>query len=205
MMLEFILKGILISSSMIIAIGSQNVFVLKQGLLKTHIFSIVLICSLGDLFLMSIGILGFGEFINKSPFFTQVMTILGAIFLIYYGSYAFFNAYKGQNALVLDNNSSQNNYKKVILTTLAMIFLNPHVYLDTVVIMGSISATFTFDQKIYFLIGTVFASFMWFFALGYGSRFLIPLFRKQFTWRVLDIFIGIVMYGIAINLILYIN
>jgi len=202
-MIEFVLKGVLISSSMIIAIGSQNVFVLKQGLLKKHILSVVLICFLGDLSLMTIGILGVGEFVSKSILFTQVMSILGALFIIYYGSSAFYNAYKGQDALKINKINENNNYKKIIIGTLAMTFLNPHVYLDTVVIIGSISAPFTYDQKIYFLIGTVFASFVWFFALGYGARFLIPLFAKPITWKLLDIFIGVVMYSIAINLIIF--
>lgn len=204
-MISEILRGALISASLIIAIGAQNLFVLKQGLLRNHIFYVSGICFICDFVLMSIGILGVGTFISNNPFITNILAILGALFLIWYGFKAFKSAIKGTSSMQVQSQDSNNNsLVKVILATLAITLLNPHVYLDTVVIVGSIAGTLNSEQKMAFLIGAVCVSFIWFFSIGYGARLLTPLFKQKRMWVVLDCLVGLVMFYIAYRLILYV-
>ncbi|AHN25272.1 Transporter, LysE family [Gilliamella apicola] len=204
-MISEILRGALISASLIIAIGAQNLFVLKQGLLRNHIFYVSGICFICDFVLMSIGILGVGTFISNNPFITNILAILGALFLIWYGFKAFKSAIKGTSSMQVQSQDSNNNsLVKVILATLAITLLNPHVYLDTVVIVGGIAGTLNSEQKMAFLIGAVCVSFIWFFSIGYGARLLTPLFKQKKMWVVLDCLVGLVMFYIAYRLILYV-
>ena len=204
-MISEILRGALISASLIIAIGAQNLFVLKQGLLRNHIFYVSGICFICDFVLMSIGILGVGTFISTNPLITNVLAILGALFLIWYGFKAFKSAIKGTSSMqVQSQDSNDSNLVKVILATLAITLLNPHVYLDTVVIVGGIAGTLSSEQKIVFLIGAVCVSFIWFFSIGYGARLLTPLFKQKRMWVILDCLVGLVMFYIAYRLILYV-
>ena len=204
-MISEILRGALISASLIIAIGAQNLFVLKQGLLRNHIFYVSGICFICDFVLMSIGILGVGTFISTNPLITNILAILGALFLLWYGFKAFKSAIKGTSSMqVQSQNSNDNSLVKVILATLAITLLNPHVYLDTVVIVGGIAGTLSSEQKIAFLIGAVCVSFIWFFSIGYGARLLTPLFKQKRMWMVLDCLVGLVMFYIAYRLILYV-
>jgi L-lysine exporter family protein LysE/ArgO len=204
MLLE-ILRGAFISASLIIAIGAQNLFVLKQGLLKNHIFYVSAICFICDFALMSIGIFGVGTFIRSNSLITNILAISGAIFLIWYGFCAFKSAIKGTSSMQIESQSlNNNNLLKVVLATLAVTLLNPHVYLDTVVIVGGIAGTLTNEQKFAFLVGAVSVSFIWFFSLGYGAKLLIPLFRKKRMWVILDWIIGAVMFYIAYCLVMYV-
>lgn len=204
-MISEILRGALISASLIIAIGAQNLFVLKQGLLRNHIFYVSGICFICDFVLMSIGILGVGTFISTNPLITNILAILGALFLLWYGFKAFKSAIKGTSSMqVQSQNSNDNSLVKVILATLAITLLNPHVYLDTVVIVGGIAGTLSNEQKIAFLIGAVCVSFIWFFSIGYGARLLTPLFKQKRMWVILDCLVGLVMFYIAYRLILYV-
>ena len=204
-MISEILRGALISASLIIAIGAQNLFVLKQGLLRNHIFYVSGICFICDFVLMSIGILGVGTFISNNPFITNILAILGALFLIWYGFKAFKSAIKGTSSMQVQSQDSNNNsLVKVILATLAITLLNPHVYLDTVVIVGGIAGTLNSEQKMAFLTGAVCVSFIWFFSIGYGARLLTPLFKQKRMWVVLDCLVGLVMFYIAYRLILYV-
>lgn len=204
-MISEILRGALISASLIIAIGAQNLFVLKQGLLRNHIFYVSGICFICDFVLMSIGILGVGTFISNNPFITNILAILGALFLIWYGFKAFKSAIKGTSSMQVQSQDSNNNsLVKVILATLAITLLNPHVYLDTVVIVGGIAGTLNSEQKMAFLTGAVCVSFIWFFSIGYGARLLTPLFKQKKMWVVLDCLVGLVMFYIAYRLILYV-
>lgn len=203
-MLEFFIKGALVSGGLIVAIGSQNAFVLRQGLLKKNIFYICLLCFSCDVILMGIGVLGLGSYLSASPVLTNILAIGGALFLLYYAYNAFISSYKGISSLDLSNVNTANKEKqllKVLLSTLAVTLLNPQVYFDTIVMVGGVAGTFSYDQKIYFLIGALVSSFVWFFSLGYGSRILIPLFTKPLTWRIFDFFIGCIMLFIAISLI----
>ena len=204
-MISEILRGALISASLIIAIGAQNLFVLKQGLLRNHIFYVSGICFICDFVLMSIGILGVGTFISNNPFITNILAILGALFLIWYGFKAFKSAIKGTSSMQVQSQDSNNNsLVKVILATLAITLLNPHVYLDTVVIVGGIAGTLNSEQKMAFLIGAVCVSFIWFFSIGYGARLLTPLFKQKRMWVILDCLVGLVMFYIAYRLIMYV-
>ncbi|MWP62561.1 LysE/ArgO family amino acid transporter [Gilliamella sp. Pas-s25] len=204
-MLSEILRGALISASLIIAIGAQNLFVLKQGLLKNHIFCVSAICFICDFALMSVGIFGVGTFIGSNPLITNILAILGAVFLVWYGFCAFKSAIKGTSSMQIESQvPNNNNLLKVVLATLAITLLNPHVYLDTVVIVGGIAGTLTSEQKLAFLIGAVCVSFIWFFSIGYGARLLTPLFRQKRMWIILDCIVGTVMFYIAYRLIIYV-
>lgn len=199
--MEMILKGALISGSLIMAIGGQNAFVLKQGLLKRHIFWVSLTCFVCDFALMSIGVFGLGSIISTNLYASSILAIIGALFLIWYGLRAFLSAVRASSFLDAQSTKEQmGTISSVVSATLAITLLNPHVYLDTVVVVGGIAGTLSFDQKIFFLIGALFASGVWFFALGYGARLLLPLFRKAKTWQILDFMIAIVMWWIAYEL-----
>lgn len=204
-MFSEIISGAMISGSLIIAIGAQNLFVLKQGLLKNHVFFVSAICFVCDFILMTIGVLGIGTFISSNPLITNILAILGALFLIWYGLCAFKSAIQGTSSMQVTSEDPQNNrLMKVILSTLAVTLLNPHVYLDTVVIVGGIAGTLTNEQKLSFLIGAVCVSFIWFFGIGYGARLLTPLFKQKRMWIMLDCFVGLIMFYIAYRLVLYV-
>ncbi|WFF39147.1 LysE/ArgO family amino acid transporter [Moraxella nasibovis] len=198
-----IIQGFFVSFGLIVAIGAQNAYVLKQGLLKQHIFWVCLVCFLCDFTLLSLGVLGLGSLIGQSKIATLSLAIFGAVFLLWYGFRSFRSAYQGGANLSVDGTRSQATLKQTIATTLALTLLNPHVYLDTLVLVGSIASPLATSEKYQFLIGAVCASALWFFGLGYGARLLIPLFAKPNTWRVLDGFIGVVMWAIAFSLIKY--
>ena len=202
-MFSTILHGFLVSGGLIVAIGAQNAFVLKQGLLKQHIFWICLTCFLCDFFLMSFGVLGFGSIISKSQTATTFLSLFGAVFLFGYGIRAFISAYKGNGGFDINGTPPKISLKKTITTTLALTLLNPHVYIDTIVLIGSVAGTLNLTDKYLFLIGTLSASFVWFFGLGYGARLLTPLFQKPYTWRILDFLIGIIMWAIAFGLVCF--
>lgn len=197
------IQGLFVSGGLIIAIGAQNAFVLKQGLMKNHIFWVALTCFLCDFVLMSFGVLGFGSLISQSPMATIALAVVGALFLAVYGLRAMRSAIAGGTSLTLDNDSKQSTLLATIGTTLALTLLNPHVYLDTVVIIGGVAGTLSFEQKIAFLVGSLLVSAAWFFGLGYGARLLIPLFKKAITWQILDAIIALVMWAIAISLGVY--
>ena len=206
-MVETILKGMIVSGTLIVAIGAQNAFVLKQGLRKNHIFYVSLIAFLCDFVLMSVGVMGMGNWIKESHTLTNLLALGGALFLFYYGVTLFVSSYRGTSSMELSSDNAANeqgSLSRVITQTLAVTLLNPHVYLDTVVIIGGISGTLNSDEKVLFLIGAWVASFAWFFSLGYGSRLLIPLFEKKITWRIFDFVIGCVMFFIAIGLVRYV-
>lgn len=196
-----IVKGALTSGTLIIAIGAQNAFVLKQGLLKNNIFWVALICFLCDVLLMVIGVLGVGSIINSSVFATVGLAIVGGLFLLLYGFKSFQSAWSSSSAIDISNDVKTIPIHKTIVVTLAITLLNPHVYLDTLVVVGGIAGTLSFDQKINFLIGVLLASFVWFFGLGYGSRWLIPIFKKPKAWKVLDFGIGCLMFWLSYQLI----
>lgn len=192
--------GFLLGGSLIIAIGSQNAYVLKQGLLRSHVFIICLICALSDALLITIGTTGIGKIIESYPDWLKAITWFGAAYLFIFGIMSFRAALSNQTLHAATENTSQN-FNVIISTVLALTFLNPHVYLDTVLLIGSIASPYTSSARIYFTLGAISASFIWFFALGYGARLLIPLFSKPSAWKILNTLIGIVMWGIAYSLL----
>ncbi|MBS0185718.1 MAG: amino acid transporter [Proteobacteria bacterium] len=195
-----LLKGFGTGASLIIAIGAQNAFVLKQGLLKNHVFVTALICALIDTLLIGAGVGGFGELVSLNPLFLTLTTWGGAAFLFCYGARSFYSVFSTQT-LDVRASSKQISLKATLLTLCALSFLNPHVYLDTVVLLGGISAQFQGEGRLWFALGAMTASFIWFFTLGYGARFLTPLFKKPIAWKILDFLIGCTMFGIAISLL----
>ena len=202
-MLSIFIKGFLITFSLILAIGVQNAFVLKQALKKEYIFYIVIICVLIDIILISLGVLGLGYIIEQNQFFLKLITIFGIIFLSIYGFISLYSSYKGKY-LQEDKNHKTKSLKQTIILLLIISLLNPHVYLDTVLLIGSIGGAYTsLNDKLIFLLGAFLASFTWFFLLGYATRYLIPLFKKKITWRILDLFIAVVMFTLAYSLLEY--
>lgn len=197
------IQGFLVSGGLIVAIGAQNAYVLKQGLLKNHVFWVVLTCFLCDFVLISVGVLGMGSLISQSPMATIALALVGALFLTVYGYRALISALRGDSALSIEAVSQTKTLAATIGTTLALTLLNPHVYLDTVVIIGGVASTLSDDQRWVFLAGALLASAIWFFGLGYGARLLTPLFKKPITWRILDALIALVMWAIAANLAIY--
>lgn len=194
------ISGFAIGLSLIVAIGAQNAFVLKQGLKQHYIFWICLICALSDSILIIMGVAGFTQIIEHYPNVVSVSKFLGALFLMIYGSQHFYSALRSQQSIEL-NPDSPVSLQRIILLCLAFTWLNPHVYLDTVVLMGSISTQYTL-YKWWFATGAVISSWLFFFSLGYGAKFLLPCFQSPKAWKILDIIIGIIMWCIAFSLLL---
>ena len=199
-MLDIYLKGFIVTFSLIVAIGAQNAYVLKLGLLKQHVLLAILMCISFDFILISAGVFGLGYFIQGNQFLINCIAVIGIVFLSIYAFLSFKSAFKNAS-LQIDGNVKTNPIKQVISLVLVFTFLNPHTYLDTVLLIGGIGANIEEQFKIYFLLGAVSASAIWFFSLGFGARFLIPLFKKPITWKILDISIGILMLIIAYSLI----
>ncbi len=193
-----LIAGFLLGLSLILAIGAQNAFVLRQGLRRAHVFAVCLTCALSDAILVSFGVAGFGALAKAAPMLETVMRYGGAAFLFWYGLKSFRAAWVGGAALEAAEGAA--SLRQTLLVALALTWLNPHVYLDTVVLLGAVSAQY--PHKLGFGIGAVCASFLFFFSLGYGARLLDPLFRKPVAWQVLDALVGLIMWGIALKLIL---
>ena len=191
------LAGFALGFSLILAIGAQNAFVLRQGLRREHVLAVVLVCACSDALLVAAGVSGFGALAERVPGLERVMRYGGAAFLLIYGARSFWAAWRG--GAVLEAGHGAGSLRRAVLTCLALTWLNPHVYLDTVVLLGSISAQY--EDRLAFGIGAVCASFVFFFALGYGARLLAPVFRRPGSWRVLDAGVGAVMWAIAANLL----
>ena len=199
-MISIFLSGLLTGLSLIIAIGSQNTFVFRQGLLKQHVLSLCLFCSLSDALLIFFGVFGIGILMNNFPKLPIYLTILGSIFLTVYGFSRFLAAYKNKYKVLNSNNAG--DLKKILYIGAALTWLNPHVYLDTFGLIGTISIQYnSFNDKLYFALGATTASFMFFFLLGYCAQALSPFFTSNKAWQVLDILIGLVMLLIAISLV----
>lgn len=199
-MLYIYLQGLAVGLSLIIAIGAQNAFILKQGLKNQYVFWLCTICAASDSILILSGVFGFSQVIETYPAIVDGAKYFGAAFLLIYGAQHFIQAFNSSGSLV----PSENTEKKLmpmIWICLALTWLNPHVYLDTVVLIGSISTQFE-SSAIYFAMGAITASWIFFFVLGYGARFLLPMFQNAQAWKILDFVIGLVMWAIAISLLL---
>ena len=197
-MLTALVAGFLLGGSLIIAIGAQNAFILRQGLLKRHVFPLALFCAVSDATLILAGVAGFGQAIKAAPALLEVVRWGGAGFLFWYGFTAFRRAYAASSMDAAGTGDLP--LKAALLQCAAFTWLNPHVYLDTVVLVGGISTTFG-DNRWFYALGAAVASFVWFFSLAYGARLLTPLFRKPSAWRALDIGIGCVMTLLAVKIL----
>ncbi len=193
------LEGFLLGASLIVAIGAQNAFVLRQGLARRHVFAIASFCFLADATLITAGVAGLGTLVQQSPRLLTVVTLAGAAFLFAYGALALRRAL--HPAALSARGAAEPGLAPALMTVAALTFLNPHVYLDTVVLLGSLSARHEGSARVAFGAGAAFASAVWFFGLGYGARLAAPLFARPAAWRVLDAVIALVMTAIALSLL----
>ena len=187
------IQGFIIGSSLIIAIGPQNLYVINQGLKKNYILIVVLLCSLSDSLLIVCGIYLSNSLLNLNESLIITMKLIGGIWLILYG----INKIKNSNSHNIENKEFKElSLNKVVFTTLAITYANPHVYLDTLVLLGSISVNF--DNKFYFGLGAIVASFVFFFTLGYFSKFLSKYIKSKKVWFYIDNIMGFLMlfYGL---------
>ena len=193
--------GFITAFSLILAIGAQNAFVLRQGLMRAHVFWLCLLCAVSDAILIASGVVGFGVMVTVYPGFPAIMAWAGAGFLLVYGALRFRAAYSGDYTMVLTGKSA--SLWATLATGAAFTWLNPHVYLDTLGLIGAISTKFTaIPEKWAFGVGAASASFVFFFGLGYGARLLAPFMGSARAWRVLDIAIGATMWLLAAGLLL---
>ncbi len=188
-------SGFATSAALIVAIGAQNAFVLRQGLQRAHVLPVVLVCALSDMLLIGLGIGGFGALVQASPALLALARWGGALFLIGHGLLAARRAL-GDHVLALQGRAT-TDLRSALLACLAFTYLNPHCWLDTVVLLGAVAAQQPDGARTWFGAGAATASAAWFFALGYGARLLAPLFARPLAWRVLDGVIAGVMWAIA--------
>ena len=198
-MLTALLAGLGLGLSLIVAIGAQNAFVLRQGLRREHVLVVVAICAASDAVLIAAGVGGLGVLIQQAGILLIIVRIAGAAFLAWYGIRSAMRALK-PGTLKPDEGGAGMPLATAVTTVLALTWLNPHVYLDTVLLLGSIGGTYG-AERWWFAGGAALGSVLWFSALGFGSRALRPLFARPVAWRVLDAIIAVVMVAIAVSLI----
>lgn len=199
-MLATFLSGLGTGAGLIIAIGAQNAFVLQQGLLRQHVLPVVLVCIGGDILCICAGVAGMGALIRTNEWLLEFFRWGGALFLTVYGISAARRAASGNGSMEISEVGA-GSFMKAITSCLAFTFLNPHVYLDTVVLLGSIAAQYGEDLKWAFAAGALTASVLWFTGLGFGARLLLPIFQNPRAWRILDSLIALVMWAIALTLV----
>lgn len=191
--------GFAISAALIMAIGAQNLFVLRQGLKRQHVGPIVLFCGCADALLIAAGVSGVGALLGAMPQLTLALTIGGVSFLTWYGVKAFMRMIAPDAMTVTIQGSV--SLRRALATTAAFTFLNPHVYLDTVLLVGAAGSAHAPALRPIFVAGAATASIFWFAALGYGARILTPLFAKPAAWRILDAIVGVTMLTLAVTLL----
>ncbi len=196
------LQGFAIGGSLIIAIGGQNAYVIQQGVKGQRVFLVATICFLSDALLISIGSAGVGTLIAQDATLRQVAAWGGALFLAVYGAKSAYIVFRPNRQVSDDDGEGENgNLKHIVITTLAFTYLNPHVYLDTVVLVGGIAAQYEYTARLFFTAGAVLASLLWFYGLAITARQVAPFFRTQFGARMLEGVIWLVMWTIAGSLI----
>ena len=199
-MIQSFITGFFLGLSLIIAIGAQNTFVLRQGILGQHVFYVALFCALSDALLICIGVAGISFFLNT--FISQNSNILfglSAVWLSGYGAIRLRSALKSNQTINIEVSKLKGLFPTISIAA-ALTFLNPHVYLDTMILIGSISQQFSGFYKVTFALGAVLASFVFFFSLAYGAKILSPLMQRQSAWRTLDCLIALIMFIIAFQL-----
>lgn len=191
--------GFSLGASLIMAIGAQNAFVLRQGLRREHVAAVVAVCALLDVALMSVGVNGLGAVLGDRPRLIQAATLAGAVVLAWYGFQAFRRALD-PHGLSAQAGGQAVPVRQVVGQALSISLLNPHVYLDTVLLVGSVGAQQPAGAQTAFLLGSGLSSVLWFAGLGFGARLLSPLFARPAAWRVLDLLVGLTMWWIAFSL-----
>lgn len=197
--MDAFLAGFLLGMSLIMAIGAQNAFLLRQGLKREHLFVLCLLCASSDAVLITFGVFGISYISSQLASLLPFIRYGGAFFLFCYGAASFWRAWKNREALIAAG-QDRLSLRASVMTCLAFTWLNPHVYLDTVLLLGSVSSGYP-QQRCSFALGAILASFCFFFALGYGARLLAPLFRKPSSWRILECGIGCVMWWLSCTLL----
>lgn len=193
------LAGFFLGAGLIIAIGAQNAFLLRQGLLRQHVLLLVLICATSDAVLIAAGVAGLGSLVRSTPALLPAVTLGGAAFLLFYGGLAFRRAL--HPGVLAGADGAAISWMSAAVTCLTLTWANPHVYLDTVVLIGGLSSRYDPAGQFAFGAGAVLASFAWFFVLGYGARLLAPVFARPIAWRLLDAGICVVMWTLAARLL----
>ena len=194
------LAGLGFGLSLIVAIGAQNAYVLRQGLRKEHVIVIVAICALSDALLIAVGVAGLGAIIQQLEWLLLLIEVIGGVFLCTYGVMAAKRAWKPE-VLNTDTGGAAISLKVAVGTVLALTYLNPHVYLDTVLLLGSVAGTYEANRW-WFAVGAMLGSILWFSTLGFGARLLAPVFKKPTAWRVLDAIIAVVMFTLGMSLLI---
>ena len=194
------LAGLGFGLSLIVAIGAQNAYVLRQGLRKEHVLVIVAICALSDALLIAVGVAGLGAIIQQLEWLLLLIEVIGGVFLCTYGVRAAKRAWKPE-VLNTDTGGAAISLKVAVGTVLALTYLNPHVYLDTVLLLGSVAGTYEANRW-WFAAGAMLGSIIWFSTLGFGARLLAPVFKKPTAWRVLDAIIAVVMFTLGMSLLI---
>ena len=190
--------GLGLGLSLIVAIGAQNAFVLRHGLRLEHVAAVVLVCALSDAVLIAAGVGGAGAVVTRVPEVIRVVCFAGAAFLLVYGLMAARRVLR-PTALLPESGGPRAGLGLTVTTCLALTWLNPHVYLDTVVLLGSLASTYD-DRRWWFAAGATLGSVLWFTGLGFGARLLRPVFARPAAWRVLDAVIAVVMVSLAVSL-----
>lgn len=198
--LSAFVQGLLLSLGLIVAIGAQNAFVLRQGLRREHVLPVVAFCALADAVLITAGVLGMAQALGRHPALAQAMALAGAAFLAWYGWQALQRARRASQLQAADGGPGLSR-GAVLAQAAAFTLLNPHVYLDTVLLVGSIGAQQPAGLQGWFIAGSSVASLGWFTALGFGARWLAPLFAKPRAWQVLDALIGLTMWVLSAMLL----
>lgn len=193
------IPGMLTGLALIVAIGAQNAFVLRQGIRRQHVWAVVLLCIASDVFLISVGTAGIGFLIERVPWLLEIFRWGGVIYLVGFAIQSFRSAMKPQGLQAAGEGGGSRT--SVVLTTLALTWLNPHVYLDTVIMLGNL-ANQQGDQRWVFSAGAITGSVIWFIALGTGAKALSRVLNTPLTWRIVDVFVGVVMLAIALTLAL---
>ncbi|WP_119838298.1 LysE/ArgO family amino acid transporter [Pseudooceanicola algae] len=192
--------GFGIGLSLIVAIGAQNAFVLRQGLLGRHVWAVVLICVLSDAALIVFGVTGFAHLTNRFPGLDMVLRLGGALFLVLFGAMSLRSAWRGDSVLEAAG-QTVSGLGRTIGVCMALTWGNPHVYVDTVLLLGAVSADF--EDKRAFAIGAITASTLFFILLGFGARWLRGLFRTARSWQILDVVVALIMWAIAARLLFW--
>lgn len=193
------ISGFGMGGGLIVAIGAQNAFVLTQGVRRNHHLAVALLCAVCDAILIGLGVTGVGSVVASNPTLGSIAAWGGAAFLIWYGLGAFRAALKGGS--LETGGEMGRTLQRTLMLALAVTLLNPHVYLDTIVLMGSVSGQFPVPDRYVFGMGAATASCAWFFLLSLGGQMLAPVFRRDVTWRVLDGVVCLTMWTIAASLI----
>jgi L-lysine exporter family protein LysE/ArgO len=193
-------SGLASGLALIIAIGAQNAFVIRQGLQRQHVLTVVLLCSVSDALLIAAGTAGLGQLISTAPQVLEIVRWFGVTYLAFFGIKSLRSAFM-HNSLTLEQGAVVSR-KKTILTVLGLTFLNPHVYLDTVIFLGSLANQFP-AEKWLFTFGAMTASFIWFFTIGFGSKMAARFMVKVVFWKILDLAVAAIMFTLATYLIFY--